>query len=161
MGLMKSKKLKRKLAFYQSFPSLIEIENSNLGKLLLQENLIFNEIISTLHAIELFIDHFFNSEHFKNGIEIKILKDDDISLTYTLGRLAKLFKKYCNKKYIKASELDKYVKERNKITHRIFNEHDNITSINKNAKETVMLGNKILTDVRKFRNIILEKVINK
>lgn len=36
---MKSIELKRKLVFYQSFLSLIKNEDSNLGRILLQENL--------------------------------------------------------------------------------------------------------------------------
>ena len=154
------KELVKKLAFYQTFPSLIEKENSNFGKLLMQENLIFSEIMATLRVMELFLNLKYNPLLAGNGISIRIFTTENSFENYTLGKLIAVFNRYSNGEYIKIGDLKKYVDTRNKLTHKMFSEYS-IVSLEKQAKSNFLLGKKLVTDIRRFRSLLTENICGK
>ena len=145
----------KEINFYETFPEIIEKEKSNLGKLLLQENLIFSRIIFLLHAIRLFIELSVANEFDENkslkeikGISINIPDNKVLFKEFTLGRLIGLLKIFLNSKTKIISNLDIYNAKRNDLTHKIFLKYKSSNKIKTEAKELIKLGKKILKEIK-------------
>jgi len=145
----------KKIKFEKFFFGEIKKEKSFLGKLLLQENYIFLEIISLLNIIETYIYLFNISLKDKclnkiKPISVALPAKSKLFQDYTLGRIINLLKIFKAEDPIIINKLEEYNKIRNRLTHRMFDKYNDIRSIQKDAKELVIHGEEILNEISKL-----------
>jgi hypothetical protein len=151
----KLQKIIKKINFRKIFPLEIKKEQSYLGKLLLQENYIFFEINELLKIIKSFVDrsNIFLERKCSakiNKISITLPNEKKLFKEYTLGKVVNLLEIFITKQFI-IKELKKYTTDRNKLTHKMLNEHDSIEGIKRDAKGLIIRGDEILNEINKLK----------
>ncbi|HNV96954.1 MAG TPA: hypothetical protein PKL13_01395 [bacterium] len=150
-------KLVKKAEFINNFSNIIKNERSPLGKLLLQENYIFFNIINLLHNIKLTINYSIKNE-FDNNKKlnsvgyalIKLPGEKILFNNYTLGKIIQLLKQFINSDSNIIKKLDKYNKNRNELTHKMFEKYNDIKIIRKDARKIIIDGEKILKNISRL-----------
>ena len=156
----------KKNNFEKTFREEIRKEKSYLGKLLLQENHIFYMVFKLLNTVGAIIDMSDNSlksEHLfkmkKMGIN-KTPNKEELFEDYTLGRLIGLLKIFIEKNNSISGDLDDYNTGRNKLTHKMFDEYDDIKPIKEDAKRLVISGDKILDKIEPLNLKYIDNIRN-
>lgn len=162
-----SNKLTRKLAeiqvFRQTFSELYESEKSDFGKLLLQENLIFREIVGLMSLVNFYQKVFdFKKEQrnlFNNctlgGLNHKLQEkifDSEIHL-----KREEINPVICELFYF----LSTYTKKRNKLTHRVFSgEYKEMVEVFVDSKIVIEMGKIILKRIKQTGKILEKEIFS-
>lgn len=147
-----------RVIFLRKIQKMAEEEKSNYAKILFQENIISFYVIVALEVIQNFLNEQTRNISVNDDRKIKITNIIEIEFDVkhleqrTIGQLFIFFFPYLKERKELKLCLQKFVKLRNRITHKMLSEYNTFKDLEEESLQLVQLGNKIMGELDSFLN---------